>query len=39
MTAYDTAYVALAEALGATLLTRDERLAAGPGARARIVLV
>ena len=38
MTAYDAAYVALAEAMGATLLTRDERLAAAPGARARIEL-
>ena len=38
MTAYDAAYVALAEALGATLLTRDERLATAPGARARIEL-
>jgi len=27
LTAYDAAYVALAEALGATLLTRDVRLA------------
>ncbi len=39
MTAYDAAYVALAEALGATLLTRDERLAAVPGARATVELV
>lgn len=39
LTAYDAAYVALAEALGATLLTRDERLAAAPGSRAMIELV
>ncbi|MFN2565152.1 MAG: type II toxin-antitoxin system VapC family toxin [Gemmatimonadaceae bacterium] len=38
MTAYDAAYVALAEALGATLLTRDERLASAPGTRAKIEL-
>ena len=31
MTAYDAAYVALAEALGATLLTRDERLSTATG--------
>ncbi len=30
LTAYDGAYVALAEALGATLLTCDERLARAP---------
>jgi predicted nucleic acid-binding protein len=39
MTAYDAAYVALAEALGAPLLTRDKRLAAAPGHRAKIELV
>jgi predicted nucleic acid-binding protein len=39
MTAYDAAYVALAEALGGTLVTRDERLATASGARARIELV
>jgi predicted nucleic acid-binding protein len=39
LTAYDAAYVALAEALGARLLTRDERLAAAPGHRARVDLV
>jgi predicted nucleic acid-binding protein len=39
LTAYDAAYVALAEALGATLLTRDERLAAAPGGRATIELL
>ena len=36
LTAYDAAYVALAEALDAPLLTRDRRLAAAPGHRARI---
>ncbi len=36
LTAYDAAYVALAEALGATLLTRDEAIATAPGTRARI---
>jgi predicted nucleic acid-binding protein len=39
LTAYDAAYVALAEALGATLLTRDERLAGAPGHGAEIELV
>ena len=39
LTAYDAAYVALAEALMAPLLTRDERLAAAPGHRARIEMV
>jgi predicted nucleic acid-binding protein len=39
LTAYDAAYVALAEALDAPLLTRDERLAAAPGHQARIELV
>jgi predicted nucleic acid-binding protein len=33
LTAYDAAYVALAEALDATLVTRDRRLAAAPGIR------
>jgi predicted nucleic acid-binding protein len=36
LTAYDAAYVALAEALGAPLLTRDRRLASAPGIRTRI---
>jgi predicted nucleic acid-binding protein len=38
LTAYDAAYVALAEALGVTLLTRDQRLARAPGIRARVEL-
>lgn len=36
LTVYDAAYVALAEALGATLLTGDGRLAKAPGPRCRI---
>ncbi len=39
LTAYDAAYVALAEILGAVLLTGDERLATAPGHHARIELV
>jgi predicted nucleic acid-binding protein len=39
LTAYDAAYVALAESLGATLLTRDERLRAAPGVKAVVELV
>ena len=39
LTAYDAAYVALAEVLGAPLLTRDQRLAAAPGHRARVEVV
>ncbi len=38
LTAYDAVYVALAEALGAPLLTRDRRLASAPGIRARVEL-
>jgi len=37
-TAYDAAYLALAEALDAPLLTRDAKLAASVGHRARIEL-
>jgi predicted nucleic acid-binding protein len=39
LTAYDAVYVALAEALDAALLTRDERLATAAGHRATIDLV
>lgn len=39
LTAYDAVYVALAEVLDASLLTRDRRLANAPGYRARINLV
>ena len=39
LTAYDAAYVALAEALDAPLLTRDRRLAAAAGVSARIELI
>ncbi|HET7883035.1 MAG TPA: type II toxin-antitoxin system VapC family toxin [Acetobacteraceae bacterium] len=38
-TAYDAAYVALAEALDASLLTRDRRLAASARGLARVDLV
>ena len=38
ITVYDAVYVALAEALDAPLLTRDERLAAAPGHSATIEL-
>jgi predicted nucleic acid-binding protein len=39
LTAYDAVYVALAEALGAPLLTRDQRLAAAAGHHAKVELV
>ena len=39
LTAYDAAYVALAEGLDATLLTCDGRIAAAPGHRARVEVV
>ncbi len=39
LTAYDAAYVALAEALDAPLLTRDRRLAGASGHVARVELV
>ena len=38
-TAYDAAYLALAEALGASLVTRDSGLATVPGHRARVILL
>jgi predicted nucleic acid-binding protein len=37
-TAYDSLYIALAEALDVPLLTRDKKLAAGPGHSARVEL-
>lgn len=39
LTAYDAAYVALAEALGVDLLTADARLAGAPGPGCRIVVL
>lgn len=39
LTAYDAVYVALAEALGAPLLTRDARLASAPGHVAVVEIV
>jgi predicted nucleic acid-binding protein len=39
VTAYDAAYIALAEALDAPLVTRDAKLAAAPGHTARVELV
>lgn len=39
MTAYDAAYVALAEVLSATFLTRDARLARAPGHQAAVEVV
>lgn len=39
VTAYDAAYLALAEALEVPLLTRDARLAEAPGHNARIEMV
>jgi predicted nucleic acid-binding protein len=38
-TAYDAAYIALAEALGATLLTTDSKMASVPGHDARVEVV
>ena len=39
VTAYDACYVALAEALGARLLTADAKLANAPGPRCRFTLI
>lgn len=39
LTAYDAAYIALAEALDAPLWTRDTKLAGVPGVSARVVLL
>ena len=39
LTAYDAAYVCLAEALEAPLITCDAKLAAAPGHRARIEVI
>ncbi len=39
LTAYDAAYVSLAEALDAPLITRDARLASSSGHEARIELI
>ncbi len=38
VTAYDAAYIALAETLEAPLVTRDERLSRAPGIRAAVEL-
>lgn len=38
LTAYDATYIALAEALDATLITRDARLASAAGHSARVVI-
>jgi len=39
LTAYDAVYVALAEALGASLVTCDANIAAAPGHRAQVDVV
>ena len=39
LTAYDAVYVALAEALDATLLTCDSKIASAPGHRARVEVI
>lgn len=38
LTAYDTAYIALAEVLDAPLITRDRRMASAPSLKVRIEL-
>lgn len=38
LSAYDAAYIALAEGLGAPLLTRDTHLSAAPGHKVRVEL-
>ncbi|MGY6555733.1 MAG: type II toxin-antitoxin system VapC family toxin [Wenzhouxiangella sp.] len=38
LTAYDAAYVALARLLGATLVTRDEKLARAPGLEIQVTV-
>jgi predicted nucleic acid-binding protein len=39
LSAYDAAYIVLAEKLGATLLTRDAKLASAPGHAATVKVV
>lgn len=39
LSSYDAAYVALAEELGTTLVTRDARLARAPGIRCRVDVI
>jgi predicted nucleic acid-binding protein len=39
LTSYDAAYVALAELLGASLVTADQRLARSPGHKATVELI
>lgn len=39
LTAYDAAYVALAEAIGADLLTADERQGGAPALRCDVVVI
>ena len=39
LSSYDASYVALAEETNATLLTRDQRIAAAPGIRCRVEVV
>lgn len=39
VTAYDAAYIALAEALGTALVTADARLSRAPGVRCRVTVL